>query len=175
VEELEAEPDPITGQMPLVNCGDTQVLVVPPGDTFTCVVDDGIEVRDVVIRVDDVNGLVTVIADGRTVNTEPEPIGRPDTVVVIPSPDATTPTTVPPDSLARTVPTAPTEPTVPTTIELGEVDPDEEEVFYATCADAEADAMTPLFEGDPGYRPELDPDGDGIACDDFGSDEDLEG
>ena len=34
-------------------------------------------------------------------------------------------------------------------------------VRYRTCADAPG----PLHRGDPGYRPGLDRDGDGVACD----------
>jgi hypothetical protein len=37
-------------------------------------------------------------------------------------------------------------------------------VFYATCAEAKSAGATPLHRGDAGYRPALDPDGDGTAC-----------
>jgi hypothetical protein len=37
-------------------------------------------------------------------------------------------------------------------------------VFYATCAEAKTAGVTPLHRGDGGYRPALDPDGDGTAC-----------
>jgi hypothetical protein len=37
-------------------------------------------------------------------------------------------------------------------------------VYYETCADARAAGPTPLHTGDPGYRPGLDRDGDGSAC-----------
>lgn len=36
--------------------------------------------------------------------------------------------------------------------------------FYKTCADARAAGAAPLRRGDPGYREELDRDGDGKAC-----------
>lgn len=36
---------------------------------------------------------------------------------------------------------------------------------YSDCAAARAAGAAPLHEGDPGYRSELDRDGDGIACD----------
>ena len=36
--------------------------------------------------------------------------------------------------------------------------------FYARCADARAAGAAPLYLGEPGYRPGLDADGDGIAC-----------
>ncbi len=38
------------------------------------------------------------------------------------------------------------------------------EVYYASCADARAAGAAPLNQGSPGYRPGLDRDGDGIAC-----------
>jgi hypothetical protein len=37
--------------------------------------------------------------------------------------------------------------------------------YYANCAVAEAAGVAPISRGDPGYRPELDRDGDGVACD----------
>lgn len=36
--------------------------------------------------------------------------------------------------------------------------------MFADCAAVEAAHKAPLFRGQPGYRPELDSDGDGIAC-----------
>jgi micrococcal nuclease len=37
-------------------------------------------------------------------------------------------------------------------------------VYYRRCSDARSAGVTPLHRGDPGYRPGLDRDGDGIAC-----------
>ena len=37
-------------------------------------------------------------------------------------------------------------------------------VFYANCTEAEAAGAAPLHRGQPGYRPDLDGDGDGVAC-----------
>ena len=37
-------------------------------------------------------------------------------------------------------------------------------VYYASCADARAAGAAPLRRGDPGYRPALDRDADGVAC-----------
>jgi hypothetical protein len=37
-------------------------------------------------------------------------------------------------------------------------------VFYATCTEASNAGATPLHRGDAGYRPALDPDGNGTAC-----------
>jgi Excalibur calcium-binding domain len=37
--------------------------------------------------------------------------------------------------------------------------------YYSNCAAAEAAGVAPISRGQPGYRPELDRDGDGVACD----------
>ena len=38
------------------------------------------------------------------------------------------------------------------------------DVYYANCAAARAAGAAPIYRGSPGYRPALDRDGDGIAC-----------
>lgn len=38
------------------------------------------------------------------------------------------------------------------------------DVFYANCAAARAAGAAPIRVGEPGYRPKLDRDGDGVAC-----------
>lgn len=38
------------------------------------------------------------------------------------------------------------------------------DVYYANCAAARAAGAAPLYAGAPGYRPEMDGDSDGIAC-----------
>lgn len=38
------------------------------------------------------------------------------------------------------------------------------EVYYANCTAARAAGAAPIYAGQPGYRPKLDRDGDGIAC-----------
>ena len=42
--------------------------------------------------------------------------------------------------------------------------PESQKEYYASCKEAKAAGVAPLYKGDPGYRPELDRDGDGIAC-----------
>jgi hypothetical protein len=37
-------------------------------------------------------------------------------------------------------------------------------VYYRRCADARAASAAPIHAGQPGYRPALDRDHDGIAC-----------
>ncbi|ARD42734.1 hypothetical protein B6G06_04365 [Actinomyces gaoshouyii] len=36
--------------------------------------------------------------------------------------------------------------------------------YYSNCKEARAAGAAPLYRGEPGYRPGLDRDGDGIAC-----------
>ncbi|WP_228824481.1 excalibur calcium-binding domain-containing protein [Nocardia blacklockiae] len=36
--------------------------------------------------------------------------------------------------------------------------------FYVNCAQVRAEHKGPLYAGQPGYRPQLDPDNDGVAC-----------
>ncbi|ADH62505.1 Excalibur domain protein [Allomeiothermus silvanus DSM 9946] len=42
--------------------------------------------------------------------------------------------------------------------------PQSPEVYYRNCAEARTAGAAPLYRGQPGYRPGLDRDGDGIAC-----------
>ena len=37
--------------------------------------------------------------------------------------------------------------------------------YYEDCSAARAVGLAPVYAGEPGYRPALDPDGDGVACD----------
>jgi len=41
------------------------------------------------------------------------------------------------------------------------------DVYYPNCAAARAAGAAPIMIGHPGYRPELDADGDGIACEPY--------
>jgi len=40
-------------------------------------------------------------------------------------------------------------------------------VYYANCTAARSDGAAPIYAGQPGYRPALDGDGDGIACEPY--------
>lgn len=42
-----------------------------------------------------------------------------------------------------------------------------EGVFYRNCAEARAAGAAPLRRGQPGYRPQMDGDGDGVACEPY--------
>ena len=37
-------------------------------------------------------------------------------------------------------------------------------VYYANCSEARAAGAAPLRRGEPGYRPAMDRDNDGVAC-----------
>ncbi|MBB1156719.1 MULTISPECIES: excalibur calcium-binding domain-containing protein [Amycolatopsis] len=87
-------------------------------------------------------------------------------VITAPTPVPTpTPTPTPPKE-------APAPPPDPRTAEQAAPPPVEDapepeqpsSAYYKNCAAAKAAGVTPLHRGDPGYRPGLDRDGDGIAC-----------
>ena len=40
-------------------------------------------------------------------------------------------------------------------------------VYYPGCNAARAAGVAPLYRGEPGYRPEMDGDKDGIACEPY--------
>jgi hypothetical protein len=40
-------------------------------------------------------------------------------------------------------------------------------VYYPNCAAARTAGAAPMYAGEPGYRPELDADSDGIACEPY--------
>jgi Excalibur calcium-binding domain len=39
--------------------------------------------------------------------------------------------------------------------------------YYAGCNDARAAGVAPIYADEPGYRPEMDGDSDGIACEPY--------
>lgn len=39
--------------------------------------------------------------------------------------------------------------------------------YYRNCAAARAAGAAPIYRGEPGYRPPLDRDGDGVACEPY--------
>ena len=44
-------------------------------------------------------------------------------------------------------------------------EPKQDSAYYPNCKAARAAGAAPMYKGEPGYRSELDRDGDGIACD----------
>lgn len=47
---------------------------------------------------------------------------------------------------------------------IDEDEPSEDDVYYENCSEARADGAESIRKGEPGYREELDRDGDGVAC-----------
>jgi hypothetical protein len=43
----------------------------------------------------------------------------------------------------------------------------EQSVYYSGCNEVRAAGKAPLYAGQPGYRPEMDGDSDGIACEPY--------
>lgn len=71
-----------------------------------------------------------------------------------------TPTAVPPTATA--IPPTPTDlPPTATTVPPTRAP----SVYYANCDEVRAAGAAPIYRGEPGYRPGLDRDNDGIACD----------
>ena len=75
--------------------------------------------------------------------------------------DAPAPTPTPAAPPAPATKAAPKPPPVETTEAAPEP---EHNAYYANCSAAKAAHVTPLHHGEPGYRPALDRDGDGVAC-----------
>lgn len=63
----------------------------------------------------------------------------------------------------RFVPEAPQNPPAPQAPAVPAA-PDPGSVYYPNCAAARAAGAAPIYAGQPGYRPKLDRDGDGVAC-----------
>lgn len=80
---------------------------------------------------------------------EPEPIEQ---VIEEPAPIANL-VPDPAPAPAPVQPAPPPEPVAPV-----------QSVYYANCAAARAAGASPLYAGSPGYRSQLDRDGDGVAC-----------
>ncbi|RSM38606.1 hypothetical protein DMA12_32495 [Amycolatopsis balhimycina DSM 5908] len=78
---------------------------------------------------------------------------------------APTPVPAPPTTKAAppTTKAVPPPPPVETTEEAPAPEPDHS-AYYANCSAAKAAGAAPLYRGEPGYRPALDRDGDGVAC-----------
>lgn len=56
----------------------------------------------------------------------------------------------------------------PSTTRRGEqAAPTRSSVYYRNCNEARAAGAAPLYRGEPGYRPEMAGDGDGIACEPY--------
>lgn len=89
---------------------------------------------------------------------EPAPLHLPRATMIIPA-DA-------PQSADDKAWSARAKEPTPTRMEARRADPTvvEASVYYAGCNEVRAAGKAPLYAGQPGYRPEMDGDGDGIAC-----------
>ena len=58
-------------------------------------------------------------------------------------------------------------PTPPTQARWETAAPPSQTVYYRNCREARAAGVAPIYRGQPGYRPEMDGDGDGIACEPY--------
>jgi hypothetical protein len=66
-------------------------------------------------------------------------------------------------AIAIGIATAPLANAAPTTTSPSPA-PGGSDAYYPNCAAARAAGAAPIYKGQPGYRPGLDRDGDGIAC-----------
>lgn len=156
--------DPVTApcDQDNVDCGDWPEEV-PPGSPCTVTV-EGVtyegEINEDGVCVCPVPPSTTVPSSTVPTTVTPTTIepttSIPDTTVpdTTTIPDGTTSTTVDETTLPPTTDTAPSVP--------------DDDVLFDSCDDAIAAGAAPLLEGEPGYRSELDGDGDGVACEDDG-------
>jgi hypothetical protein len=88
---------------------------------------------------------------------------EPPTVTVTAQPPMAT---MPPSTVPETAQAAPpfVEPTPAYAPPLVDVPESTSSAYYSNCSEARAAGAAPLFAGEPGYRPGLDRDGDGVAC-----------
>lgn len=93
--------------------------------------------------------------EGRCVCAEPPP-----TTTSTTAPPSTTSTTVAPTTTSTVLTTSTTMPPLPATTSTTAGDAN----LYQDCDDVRAAGRAPLASGDVGYRPGLDADGDGVAC-----------
>lgn len=96
-----------------------------------------------------------------TTSRSPYPTYSPTTPPTWQTPTPTwTPT--PETTTVYVVPPAP--PQTSTALPIAPLVPSGDDVFYRSCAAARADGRSNIPAGAPGYRPGLDRDGDGFAC-----------
>ncbi|WP_406640001.1 excalibur calcium-binding domain-containing protein [Amycolatopsis sp. WGS_07] len=85
-------------------------------------------------------------------------------VITAPAP-ASTPTLAPPPGTPAPHTSEQAAPPPPPDPVQDQPEPEQpSSAYYKNCAAAKAAGAAPLHRGDPGYRPALDRDGDGVAC-----------
>jgi hypothetical protein len=105
--------------------------------------------------------VTTPSATPATVDTAPSP---PDSPSPSPSPSPTASPTPAPAVTTKVAPPPPPPVTELPPVDNGGGGDQGGNVYYKNCTAARAAGAAPLFRGEPGYRPALDRDGDGIAC-----------
>jgi hypothetical protein len=93
---------------------------------------------------------------------EPLPTGGP--AVVPPAPAAPAAPATPAPVPAAPAPAPAPAPAVPEPAVPAPAPADGADVYYQNCTAARAAGAAPLHAGDPGYRPAMDRDNDGVAC-----------
>ena len=90
---------------------------------------------------------------------------KPPTVTVTAQPPVAT-ITAPPSTVTETAQAAPPlfESTPVYAPPLVDIPEPSSSVYYSNCSEARAAGAAPLYAGEPGYRPGLDRDSDGTAC-----------
>lgn len=151
-----------------VACSNAQDVPVPQSD-IVAVADvragstGGVEsVRTTVIKAKPVTKTVTqTVEKTRTVTQTKTVTAAPQTVRV-----TAPPTTVTAQAPATTVSETVTETVMQTETAAAAAQGlvDSGSVYFANCSAARAAGAAPVRAGDPGYRPALDRDGDGIGC-----------
>lgn len=105
--------------------------------------------HDAMVRV------LTSCGGSAPVAQQSESVGVPTTTTILPAPQPVPAATTAAPQRVQPQPTAEPVPVV-------EADPGS--VYYKNCAAARAAGAAPLYVGEPGYRPKMDRDNDGVAC-----------
>jgi len=98
------------------------------------------------------SSITTTETATKTVTAPPAAAAPPHTVTVTATPPVVTVTQAAPQAPGFLNPPPIAVPTFPSS------------AYYSNCADARAAGAAPLYAGQPGYRPGLDRDNDGVAC-----------
>jgi hypothetical protein len=128
------------------------VLVLIVGVSLALRQDDGDAQPSAATRSTTTELATTTTSTAPTTTTTAPTTTAPTTTTTVPPTTTTAPPVVPPP----TEPLPPPTTVAPTTTTQG--------VRYRDCTEAWFAGALPLFEGEPGYSPRLDRDGDGEAC-----------
>jgi Protein of unknown function (DUF1524)/Excalibur calcium-binding domain len=102
------------------------------------------------------DAIARILSDCDTAASAPNPAETPTTVSVEAQPTDTPPPVLVPSAAAIDTPQFVPPPVEPTTVGSP--------AYYPNCKAAKAAGAAPLYAGQPGYRPGLDRDDDGVAC-----------